>query len=119
MFVFCFCGRPHFPLARALSLSHSVCRRVDCFVFLKLTAQLEFFRQCELRCRCHRVASQRQRQRIVLCLCVCKESVREQQSEEYFSSCFSMKMPYGSSSYATVGGETEAATQTVLIYAKM
>lgn len=66
--------------SRAPWLTHSLslCRRLLCVV-LKLTAQLEFFRQCELRCRCHRVEAQR----IVLCgACVCVCVSEREQIEE-------------------------------------
>lgn len=103
--------RFHFPTL-ALSLC---CRRVVVvLLFFKLTAQLEFFRQCELRCRCHRVAAAH---RFVV-------SVRERKREERDFFLNIDKMPYGSSSrYATVGGggaaaaETATATKTVIIYA--
>lgn len=54
-----------FPLSHFPTLALSLCCRrvVVVLLFFKLTAQLEFFRQCELRCRCHRVAAA---QRIVL-----------------------------------------------------
>lgn len=114
----------HTFLSRALSLSLSFClpsRRLLCVFKTYCAARIFSTMWVALSLSSRRVAAPAPAHRVVccVCVCVCKESVREQQTEEYFSSCFSMKMPYGSSSYATVGGETEAATQTVLIYAKM
>lgn len=106
-----------------LSLSFSLrCRRVAVvLLFFKLTAQLEFFRQCELRCRCHRVAAAH---RIVLSSESEVERARDRDENTYIFLPVFDKMPYGSGSrYATVGGgaaAAEAATapkKTVLINA--
>lgn len=66
-----------------LSLSFSLrCRRVAVvLLFFKLTAQLEFFRQCELRCRCHRVAAAH---RIVLSSESEVERARDRDENTYF-----------------------------------